>query len=449
MLQYKDTPTQEEGNCRFTRADEYTDTRPSKMGFNAWVRVGAVGASPGAAASSTGCGSASLRSSSPLAPPPFFMYDDTIGHATLAACYAHTHHNTAPWATTSLASSHIALSIWIWEALARHPARVLEPSAARLFVVPAFGALSEAVGSCGGTSHYDRMLAAATALRGQRSFVLHARAHVLVSAADTPRNLLGELGTIAAARNASAACLDPKLCGRFRADQALAIPWAPLPALASSSVRAAADAEACRGGALRPRPISIYFRGMLGSTQSAQSLRVRLGLLRRISGADVRFIGSERDPLWPPVQQFASTFKVSTKREKADVELYAKSMLRARFCACPTGDVPSPGRRLADAVAAGCVPIVIGDKPTLPFDRVLDYTKFAGFIPRAAFLRDPTLAFEATIHSLEPRLPEMRRALADARGWLGYGDADRGPAYNSTAGAAAQLLLHAAALRLP
>ena len=43
----------------------------------------------------------------------------------------------------------------------------------------------------------------------------------------------------------------------------------------------------------------------------------------------------------------------------------------------------------------------------------------------------------------------MRRALADARGWLGYGDADRGPAYNSTAGAAAQLLLHAASLRLP
>ena len=35
-FQYKDTPTQEEGNCRFTRADEYTDTRPSKMGFNAW-----------------------------------------------------------------------------------------------------------------------------------------------------------------------------------------------------------------------------------------------------------------------------------------------------------------------------------------------------------------------------------------------------------------------------
>ena len=61
-FQYKDTPTQEEGNCRFTRADEYTDTRPSKMGFNAWVRVGAVGASPGAAAaSSAGCSGASLR----------------------------------------------------------------------------------------------------------------------------------------------------------------------------------------------------------------------------------------------------------------------------------------------------------------------------------------------------------------------------------------------------
>ena len=57
---------------------------------------------------------------------------------------------------------------------------------------------------------------------------------------------------------------------------------------------------------------------------------------------------------------------------------------------------------------------------------------------RAPPFSAPTLAVEAAIHSLEPRLPEMRRALADARGWLGYGDADRGPAYNSTAGAAAQ-----------
>ena len=107
---------------------------------------------------------------------------------------------------------------------------------------------------------------------------------------------------------------------------------------------------------------------------------------------------------------------------------------------------PPPPPTSPSSTASG---LVIGDKPTLPFERVLDYTKFAGFIPRAAFLRDPTLAVEAAIHSLEPRLPEMRRALADARGWLGYGDADRGPAYNSTAGAAAQLLLHAAALRLP
>ena len=71
-------------------------------------------------------------------------------------------------------------------------------------------------------------------------------------------------------------------------------------------------------------------------------------------------------------------------------------------------------------------------------------------IRRSAFLKDPTLAVEAAIHSLEPRLPEMRRALADARHWLGYGDADRGPSFNSTAGnAAPQLVLHHAALRLP
>ena len=45
-------------------------------------------------------------------------------------------------------------------------------------------------------------------------------------------------------------------------------------------------------------------------------------------------------------------------------------MARSRYCLVPAGDTPS-SRRLYDALAAGCVPVYLGDeaalRPSLPF----------------------------------------------------------------------------------
>ena len=108
-----------------------------------------------------------------------------------------------------------------------------------------------------------------------------------------------------------------------------------------------------------------------------------------------------------------------------DAEQYARALLKATFCLCPAGDVASPGQRLFDAIAAGCVPILLGvDRAALPFGRQLDYARFAGFVSRPGFLKDPAFAIETVVHKLTPQLEPMRRALADARHSLVYGVSD-------------------------
>ncbi|GAQ89012.1 hypothetical protein KFL_004790055 [Klebsormidium nitens] len=58
----------------------------------------------------------------------------------------------------------------------------------------------------------------------------------------------------------------------------------------------------------------------------------------------------------------------------------ATRMRDSRFCLMPAGDTPS-SCRLFDAIASHCVPVVVSDQLELPFEDVLDYTRFAIFVP--------------------------------------------------------------------
>ena len=55
--------------------------------------------------------------------------------------------------------------IGLVRSLAAHPARVVDPAAAELFVVPVLPHLSADAGNCNGTRHRARMTAVAAALR--------------------------------------------------------------------------------------------------------------------------------------------------------------------------------------------------------------------------------------------------------------------------------------------
>lgn len=48
---------------------------------------------------------------------------------------------------------------------------------------------------------------------------------------------------------------------------------------------------------------------------------------------------------------------------------------------CPvTGDTTS-SCRLFDAILAGCIPVVVSDDVDPPFEELIDYTRFALFVP--------------------------------------------------------------------
>jgi len=54
-------------------------------------------------------------------------------------------------------------------------------------------------------------------------------------------------------------------------------------------------------------------------------------------------------------------------------------MRSSKFCLHIAGDTPS-SNRLFDAIASHCVPIIISDKIELPYEDVLDYSKFCIFV---------------------------------------------------------------------
>ena len=333
-FQYKSEAV--EANCRLVLQDDFIATVRSKAGFDAYVRPGAVGASvagvnvaaahgqAGAGSCGPGSGAAMQREATSTAVPPFYVYDavPAFSHRALVGCYMSRNKGKAPWANDSPGASHVATAIWIVQALRAHPARVHSPGDASVLVVPTFGSLSDAVGLCQGGTHFDRMHAAASALKALPEFSRRPRDHLLINAASTPRNLLGELGELAAQRGARAACLHERLCVRFKPEQAVPLPWTPLPQLMAGPLRGDLDRAACTAQR-SARSITLFYRGALGSSRECQAVRVRIPLLRVISGADIRLVGDEQ--LFQTSASFAAAHQVSLRRGKRDVNACAGS----------------------------------------------------------------------------------------------------------------------------
>ncbi|KAL7603111.1 hypothetical protein Lser_V15G18375 [Lactuca serriola] len=62
------------------------------------------------------------------------------------------------------------------------------------------------------------------------------------------------------------------------------------------------------------------------------------------------------------------------------VRTASTGMSSSKFCLNIAGDTPS-SNRLFDAIVSHCVPVIISDEIELPFEDILDYSKFSIFVP--------------------------------------------------------------------
>lgn len=93
-----------------------------------------------------------------------------------------------------------------------------------------------------------------------------------------------------------------------------------------------------------------------------------------------------------------------------DTKLYAATfMADYDFCFVPRGDTPGSSR-LFDAIASGCIPVVVSDDIALPFDAAapkcasdrVQYDRFIVRIPEDEFIADPNQAVSDHVFGANP-----------------------------------------------
>ena len=103
----------------------------------------------------------------------------------------------------------------------------------------------------------------------------------------------------------------------------------------------------------------------------------------------------------------------------SNFEIFAQESLASRFCLVPRGDDPSTPH-LVDAIAAGCIPIIISDFMELPFSRYINWGAFSLRVSEKAVKNSPVQALYTNLVALisDEKLHQMQQALFQARKYV-------------------------------
>ena len=147
------------------------------------------------------------------------------------------------------------------------------------------------------------------------------------------------------------------------------------------------------------RTTLLFFRGHLPRHYVSRGASLRGDLFRQLQGQ-------------PGIVMEAAT---STKNASYQAhDLYLKRMMRSSFCLAPRGDSAS-SRRLYEAVATGCIPVIIADRLQLPFSRRIDWSRFSIRLSERDAVADP-LSIVRAVRAVSPtRVASLRAALLEAR----------------------------------
>eukprot|EP00903_Cladosiphon_okamuranus_P010490 g9922.t1 len=347
-----------------------------------------------------------------------YVYDDVpeLDFSGLIECYRQRNDGVPPWQDEIMDMAQDMGEVWLHRALLSHPWRVLDPWQADLFYIPMYPVLSFKVelgggapwepknltrineNSCLGLTHTARMDAAVEYLSLSSLFFnrFGGADHVVVCAWWYCRGAVSSAHRMLLQRTVVG--INEKNKGWCRwgcgSRRMVTVPYTASSVLTTSGMIGGRPPE--------ERDIPLFFVG----TARNRPERMNLDVVKNVSGDSVILLGDD-----------ARDWGMNSR-------VYAEHMARSRFCFCPRGDTPS-SRRIFDALAAGCIPIVTETgMRVLPYVEIgLNYSEIAMVVGPTAFSTRENAAKTAlnALAMSDKELAELRKGSAAALTSIVYG----------------------------
>jgi len=337
--------------------------------------------------------------------PRIYVYDDPrVNWSYLIPCYKEQHGGVAPWGDEESEHAQNMGEVWMHRLMMKHPRRTMNPEEASIFYIPMYITVSsdaEPLGgslTCNGKTHMERVSEALEFLETESLYFknLGGSDHVLACTWWRCGAAMGNKARVILSRAVIGINESPpinNIWARWECmNRVVTIPY-----VASSKLTTGQDHHKNVD-----RKIPFYFAGRARGRVERENLVV-------ISDKyNESFIG------------------VSDWDWTDNPDSYAEHITNSVFCLSPRGDTPS-SRRLFDAVAAGCIPVMtesqIGDG-AVPFRNLINYESFSIIVPDDTFLTKESVVSMATdLYNMDARKIEFkRRNLKYANKFLVYGN---------------------------